>query len=551
VPFDSSNREEVLACVQNGQFSPPRRVKPETPPALDAVCRKAMALIPGDRYRTALDLADDVEHWLADEPVAAYPDPWPARAARWGRRHRTAVVGAGVFLLSAVVALSITTALVWREQQKTAEQERHAEAERARAEKNFELARDVSFNTIDLMETADPEFAANPALHTTRREILVATAGACRRYLEQQPDDPELRQHAAQVYRYAARVLRLSNQTAAADPLIQDSVSLYKGLMEQYPEEAAYQVKLIETLRDYASVQAITGRLAEASGGLKSAVELVEKLRAKNPSHVPYRRTLAITLLDQSAIEYALGNVPTSQKTAEQSASFFSELLKPPAVDARPTDPLLLALAINRVAVAKRGDAGQIDAAVRDHKEADRRLKALVDKPPPRMSKADILHTRARCMVEQCRTLAKLPEPERRVTAETNLMLAARECENLAKGAPNVTAYREGQADAYLLHGLLREEDKDGRDAAWADFLKSQELLEQLVRESPDLPGNRGQLGRAYAGLARVERAKGNEDKATEWFLKAVASLSQAVAQSPDDVENRRSLKEVQAQQPK
>ena len=40
------------------------------PPALEAICLKAMAL---DR-RTATPrpaLADDIEHWLADEPVTA------------------------------------------------------------------------------------------------------------------------------------------------------------------------------------------------------------------------------------------------------------------------------------------------------------------------------------------------------------------------------------------------------------------------------------------------------------------------------------------------
>jgi hypothetical protein len=49
----------------------PRRVQADVPPALDAVCRKALALEPAQRYGTALDLAVDVERWLADEPVAA------------------------------------------------------------------------------------------------------------------------------------------------------------------------------------------------------------------------------------------------------------------------------------------------------------------------------------------------------------------------------------------------------------------------------------------------------------------------------------------------
>ena len=39
-------------------------------------------LKPEDRYGSALALAADVEHFLADEPVSAYREPWGARAWR-------------------------------------------------------------------------------------------------------------------------------------------------------------------------------------------------------------------------------------------------------------------------------------------------------------------------------------------------------------------------------------------------------------------------------------------------------------------------------------
>src|SRR5205807_896350 len=67
---------------------------PATPPALAAVCRKAMARNPDARFPSAEALAAEIQRWLADEPVAAYREHWPARAARWARRHRTPVVGA-------------------------------------------------------------------------------------------------------------------------------------------------------------------------------------------------------------------------------------------------------------------------------------------------------------------------------------------------------------------------------------------------------------------------------------------------------------------------
>jgi uncharacterized protein (TIGR03067 family) len=97
-PVESKDTAEVLRKAQRGQWLPPRRVKADVPPALDAICRKAMALRPKQRYATALELAADVERWLADEPVTAYTEPWPVRARRWLNRHRVAASAAAACL---------------------------------------------------------------------------------------------------------------------------------------------------------------------------------------------------------------------------------------------------------------------------------------------------------------------------------------------------------------------------------------------------------------------------------------------------------------------
>jgi Flp pilus assembly protein TadD/serine/threonine protein kinase len=102
-PFEDRDPQEVLRKVRKGLFKPPRQVNRQVPAALDAVCRKAMAREPKDRYPTAKALAEDIEHWLADEPVSAYGDPLPARMRRWARRHKPLVAGVAAMLLTALV----------------------------------------------------------------------------------------------------------------------------------------------------------------------------------------------------------------------------------------------------------------------------------------------------------------------------------------------------------------------------------------------------------------------------------------------------------------
>src|SRR5262249_48749205 len=134
--------------VQRGEFPPPQHWKPAIPRALEAICLKAMALQPEKRYATALDLAADLEHWLADEPVAAYRDPLPARLRRWSRRHKPLVAGAAAPLLTAVVALIISTVLIRQQQVQTQQAKEAAEQQRDRAERNFGLARRAVGDTI-------------------------------------------------------------------------------------------------------------------------------------------------------------------------------------------------------------------------------------------------------------------------------------------------------------------------------------------------------------------------------------------------------------------
>jgi tetratricopeptide (TPR) repeat protein/tRNA A-37 threonylcarbamoyl transferase component Bud32 len=93
----------MLEQVRRGDILRPRQQKAGVPPALEAVCLKAMALRPADRYPTAQALAADVEQWLAGEPVAAYPESWLGRLGRWGRRHRPLVAGLAAALLVALV----------------------------------------------------------------------------------------------------------------------------------------------------------------------------------------------------------------------------------------------------------------------------------------------------------------------------------------------------------------------------------------------------------------------------------------------------------------
>jgi WD40 repeat protein/serine/threonine protein kinase len=130
----------LMERVRLGEFPPPRKVNPQVPRALEAVCSKAMATRPGERYASTGELATEIERWLGDEPVLAYREPLLASVARWGRRHRPVVASAAVLLVTAVAALSAGIVLLDREQRKTEAQRLEALQQHALANLNAQEA---------------------------------------------------------------------------------------------------------------------------------------------------------------------------------------------------------------------------------------------------------------------------------------------------------------------------------------------------------------------------------------------------------------------------
>ena len=103
--IEKDDKYTMICRARRGEFMPPRQVNPKVPAALEAVCQKAMSMSPDDRYASPRAIADEIEHWLADEPVAAWKEPWQFRARRWVSRHRTPVAAAAAGL--AVAALTM------------------------------------------------------------------------------------------------------------------------------------------------------------------------------------------------------------------------------------------------------------------------------------------------------------------------------------------------------------------------------------------------------------------------------------------------------------
>lgn len=104
-PIQGPPSMDTWRLIREGEYRHVREANPTAPKALASVCEKAMRLRPEERYATALELADDLQNWMADEPVSVYREPLFERGMRWARRHRSWATSLGA---AAVLVLGVS-----------------------------------------------------------------------------------------------------------------------------------------------------------------------------------------------------------------------------------------------------------------------------------------------------------------------------------------------------------------------------------------------------------------------------------------------------------
>jgi WD40 repeat protein len=106
-PFRGDGPLQTLIDVLEKDPIAPQALAPSVPHDLETVCLKCLEKEPPKRYSSAEALAEDLEHFLAGEPVSVRPMARSERLWRWCRRN-PAVAG----LAASVLALLLTVALV-------------------------------------------------------------------------------------------------------------------------------------------------------------------------------------------------------------------------------------------------------------------------------------------------------------------------------------------------------------------------------------------------------------------------------------------------------
>jgi serine/threonine-protein kinase len=568
--FERAPLQDLLKDVRTGNFRPPRARKPSLPKALEAICLKALALQPENRYRSAAGLADDLEHWLADEPVSVYRESWSQRMGRWSRRHRAAtqatVAALAAIAIVAVVAVFIIQGARNRES-----------AAKVEATRRAQQAREV----IDALLTSVGQVLENyPGMQEARKRLLERAANDYVSLTDASSSDPDLRLEAARAFSRLGDVRVSLNQYDEAEAAYRSAEAAARELCERFPSRRDFQIERANDLTRRAIAVATRGRIVDAERDYRASLHILEPLTQAHPDEVEAADALGSLLVNLARSQSETGRLDEAEATSQQAIRVLEKFARAPW--AQPRQQFALAAARNSLGqlLVSRG---RETAALPVYHEADEDFGRLVAAHP---GEAAYLSARAanrvnlaaalrgagriedeiesyRPAVEDYATLlAALPDVPRyreylaitrtnlsqglhrlgeNQAAMEELQKALDELDGLASEFPSIPSYLEELAAtrttlASVLRDLARFENATTRIDEAISYYR------QLVDALPGVPRYRAGLGVALSHRARILMQLDNLPEAEQVFQAAVAELQQAIAAGPADPHFRENL---------
>ena len=190
-----------LSTISERRQVEPRKLRKHLSGDLDWIVMKALDKDRTRRYATAMALAEDVEHYLAHEPVQAGPPGNWYRFRKYARRFRVPLTIAAGFVALLVVITMLAVGGYYREAKLRSDTEiaRHqAENENEKAKDNFKMARDA-VKKYYTQVASDPRLKPHN-LEKLRRDLLESANEFYEKLITQEAGDRDLQHESVNAY---------------------------------------------------------------------------------------------------------------------------------------------------------------------------------------------------------------------------------------------------------------------------------------------------------------------------------------------------------------
>lgn len=268
VPHQGKTHLDTLLSVRQNEPIALRKLKPEIPKNLEAICRKSLNKNPDRRYTTAHELSADLSRWLNGEVVAAKSSTVAERFGKWCKRN--SLLAASILAITSALTVAVWQ---WSVKQKNLT---IAHQQTIRAEKYL----DEMTGIIDgLLEDIEKE---PDSISTAQRNALVKIMRVQENLIEEESEDFSIQVNRLRAYRRMAKIQQtLGNFKEADETYSKAAVWLATSsdwtIPEDHPQLKLFAEQSFEFHMDYTKNLVGTGDFKLALESTRNAEAVVDE----------------------------------------------------------------------------------------------------------------------------------------------------------------------------------------------------------------------------------------------------------------------------------
>jgi serine/threonine-protein kinase len=307
-PFRAENSLETVRQVMVEEPVPLRRLQPRVPRDLQTICLKCLEKSPHRRYPSAAALAEDLQRFLAGEPIQARPAGVGERLVKWARRRPAVAAVIGISTVALLVVLGLVTLShvqlesanqkledkneILEGQKKELEDGKRKKEELNKAlkksladvkrekEHTIQNLRTTGNSFLDLSRFVDELLESLPQAEQARRAMMKHLLTRLEVFLKDQPTDPELRRIKAVAALEAGWIQEMLGQFVEAKDLFRLATDMFEKLKAQFPKNLDYQADLARAYNSMAGLLDKMEQPAEAERKYQQALWQLGKVSA-------------------------------------------------------------------------------------------------------------------------------------------------------------------------------------------------------------------------------------------------------------------------------
>jgi tetratricopeptide (TPR) repeat protein len=516
-PFLAATPLDTLLQVRFQEPVPLRRLQPKVSRDLETLCLKCLQKAPGQRYATALALAQDLRRWLQGEPIQARPVGQGERLWRWCRRNPVvaSLSTAAAFLLVAGTGISSYFAVQanQRAQEALLEKGRTVQAYRK------------TLKALDLLspQMMDEWLGKQKQLSPEHKKFLEQALASYQELAHDTGPDEATRVGVAVAHGRIGHIWHTLGQAAEAEAAYRHAKKLLQGLTADFPTVPEYQRDLAISHTNLAVLLQETGRAQEAENAYRDALKLYPQLIADFPTVSEYRQQLAIT-------DHRLGILLADTGRAADAERVFRDALslRQQLAAVSPNLP-----AYRQELAESHNDLGKLLWAAGKKPDAESAFRNALELVQQLVAEYPTVAEHRRALAMSHNNLGALRQATGRAQeAERAFREAVKQYERLVADFPTVPSYRQELAGSYNNLSVLLEASGRAQEAerVYRDTLK---LQQQLADAFPAVLAYRNDLASTMYNLADLLRTNKQFQPARQLLEQAMVHHQTALKGNP------------------